>query len=335
MMEKAHARNSHVVSWHTSRGGGKRPCVRACAGDRPGIRRDSALCVAVSVHCIPPPLLSSDMYVGEEKRRTAGARERVQETTLLHFPPHPLIEQLPQNGLAAHRPPLPFLPVRRQAVLHTTRNGAPSHKSTLHIPAPVFIAAFLSYTLALTHPHTPPLNKFSSQTSFFSMASRKARTFSRLALTFVVTFIVIFLIAVPPLHARGSSDSDIPSREMESVEEVHLGNYYDLVGHDQFVLLQFYADWCAYCREFSSLYDEFGQYVRIRPELGGRLLVGKVNGPKETRLQRRYKISGYPTVILVPPNKHAGPEFIDDRNFHQLLDFVQSEMAKAEYAITE
>ncbi|AYU79666.1 conserved hypothetical protein [Leishmania infantum JPCM5] len=56
-----------------------------------------------------------------------------------------------------------------------------------------------------------------------------------------------------------------------------------------------------------------------------RLVVGKVNAPNEARIQRRYKVSGYPTVIMVPPNKHAGVEFTGNRNFNQLLDFVERE----------
>ncbi|CBZ27887.1 conserved hypothetical protein [Leishmania mexicana MHOM/GT/2001/U1103] len=167
------------------------------------------------------------------------------------------------------------------------------------------------------------------------MLSRKARAFARLALILAVTFITAVLIAIPLLEARRGFDGNSPSRKMEGVEEVNSENYYDIVGHDQFVLLEFYAVWCGYCREFASVYDEFGKYVRIRPELQERLVVGKVNAPDEVRIQRRYKISGYPTVILVPPNQHAGVEFTENRNFNQLLDFVEREMAKQEYAITE
>lgn len=167
------------------------------------------------------------------------------------------------------------------------------------------------------------------------MPSRKARTFARLALIFAVTFITAVLIAIPLLEARRNFDGNNPSRKMEGVEEVNSENYFDLVGHDRFVLLEFYAEWCGYCREFASLYDEFGKYVRTRPELQQRLVVGKVNAPNEARIQRRYKVSSYPTVVLVPPNKHTGVEFTENRNFNQLLGFVEREMAKKEYAVTE
>ncbi|TPP51959.1 hypothetical protein CGC20_4880 [Leishmania donovani] len=99
---------------------------------------------------------------------------------------------------------------------------------------------------------------------------------------------------LPTITKRDASfDGNNPSREMEGVEEANPESYFDLLG----------------------------KYVRIRPEMQQRLVVGKVNAPNEARIQRRYKVSGYPTVIMVPPNKHAGVEFTGNRNFNQLLDF--------------
>ncbi|CAJ1014986.1 putative Thioredoxin [Leishmania utingensis] len=167
------------------------------------------------------------------------------------------------------------------------------------------------------------------------MRSPEKHTFARFALISVVAFAVTLLIAVPLSEAKRSDEADDPSRAMGGVEDVNSENYYDIVGHDQFVLLEFYAVWCGHCRKFSPIYEEFGKYIRIRPELQGRVVVGKVNAPTEPRIRRRYRISGYPTVILVPPNKHVGVEFTDNRNFNGLLDFVEREMAKKEYAIIE
>ncbi|CAG9576360.1 conserved hypothetical protein [Leishmania major strain Friedlin] len=167
------------------------------------------------------------------------------------------------------------------------------------------------------------------------MASRKMCTFARLVPIFAVTFITAALIAIPLLEARHNFDGNNPSRKMEGVEEVNSENYFDLVGRNRFVLLEFYVDWCRYCREFASLYDEFGKYVQARSELQQRLVVGKVNALNEALIQRQYNVSSYPTVILVPPNKHTGVVFTENRNFNQLLNFVEREMVKKEYAVTE
>lgn len=157
----------------------------------------------------------------------------------------------------------------------------------------------------------------------------RARTIVRCASIFVVTFVVALLIAVPLLEARVSGDrAMLPSREMEGVEDVNSENYYDVVGHDRYVLLEFYADWCGHCKDFSPLYGEFGQYVQLRPELVDKLIVAKVNSPENKRLQQRYKIEGYPTVLLVPPHSHTGIEFQHSRDFSQLVEFVESHVLK-------
>ncbi|KAK7201186.1 Thioredoxin [Novymonas esmeraldas] len=156
----------------------------------------------------------------------------------------------------------------------------------------------------------------------------RLRGVARLALIAMAALVVTFLVAIPLLEAKRSYAANSPSRPMEGVEDVNAENYYDVVGHDQFVLLEFYADWCGYCRDFAPIYAEFGKYVRIRPELQERLIVGKVNAPSAGRIQRRYKVDGYPTVVLVPPNKHVGIEFTDNRDFNELLAFVEREMAK-------
>ncbi|KAG5499506.1 hypothetical protein JIQ42_04979 [Leishmania sp. Namibia] len=164
--------------------------------------------------------------------------------------------------------------------------------------------------------------------------SLKTRTFASRALLFVATLVVTSLVAIPLLEAKRVFDGDRPSRVMEGIEDISSENYYDVVGNDQFVLLEFYSDRCGFCRGFASVYEEFGKYVRIRPELQERLVVGKVNSLNETRIQRRYKIKGYPTVVLIPPNRHAGVQFTGKRGFNELLAFVQRGMEK-EYAIAD
>ncbi|KAG5476638.1 hypothetical protein CUR178_03811 [Leishmania enriettii] len=165
--------------------------------------------------------------------------------------------------------------------------------------------------------------------------SLKTRTFASRALLFVATLVVTSLVAITLLEAKRVFHGDRPSRVMEGIVDISSENYYDVVGNDQFVLLEFYSDGCSFCRDFASVYEELGKYALIRPELQEKLVVGKVDSPSETRIQRRYKIKGYPTVVLVPPNRHAGVHFTGKRDFNELLAFVQREMEKKEYAIAD
>ncbi|KPI85982.1 hypothetical protein ABL78_4944 [Leptomonas seymouri] len=153
------------------------------------------------------------------------------------------------------------------------------------------------------------------------------RFLMRLAAVFTVTVVAMLAVSVVALEAKLDDTEKLPSRAMEGVEEVNSENYYDVVGHDRYVLLEFYADWCGYCQDFSSMYEEYGMYVQSRPELVERVILAKVNSPENPRIQRRYGVRGYPTVLLVPPHSHTGVEFRRSRDFNELVDFVEKQLA--------
>ncbi|KPA86785.1 hypothetical protein ABB37_00852 [Leptomonas pyrrhocoris] len=150
----------------------------------------------------------------------------------------------------------------------------------------------------------------------------------RLVLIFLVTFVVVFFIAVHFLKTKKVSNTVLlPSRKMEGVEDVNSENYDDVVGHDRYVLIEFYADWCGHCRVFSPTYAKFAKYVQHRPDLVSRLIVAKVNSPENVRIEQRYKIEGYPTVLLVPPHSHTWVEFQHSRDVNGLTQFVEEQLA--------
>ena len=59
-------------------------------------------------------------------------------------------------------------------------------------------------------------------------------------------------------------------------------------------IIDFYADWCAPCRQLSPLIDE------IAKEYDGKLVVYKVDTEKEKVLAQDMGISGLPTLLFVP-----------------------------------
>lgn len=59
-------------------------------------------------------------------------------------------------------------------------------------------------------------------------------------------------------------------------------------------IIDFYADWCAPCRQLSPLVDE------IAREYSGKIVVYKVNTDKESELAQNLGISGLPTLLFIP-----------------------------------
>jgi thioredoxin 1 len=58
------------------------------------------------------------------------------------------------------------------------------------------------------------------------------------------------------------------------------------------VLVDFYTDWCGYCRQLAPTIGT------LSDEYKGRADFVKVNGDKAPDLVRRYAIEGYPTIML-------------------------------------
>jgi thioredoxin 1 len=60
------------------------------------------------------------------------------------------------------------------------------------------------------------------------------------------------------------------------------------------VIIDFYADWCAPCRQLSPLVEE------IAKEYEGKIVVYKVNTDKERVLTQSLGITNLPTLLYIP-----------------------------------
>ena len=63
---------------------------------------------------------------------------------------------------------------------------------------------------------------------------------------------------------------------------------------DKPAIIDFYADWCAPCRQLSPLVDE------IAKEYAGKIVVYKVDTEKERALSQSIGITGLPTLLFIP-----------------------------------
>jgi len=63
---------------------------------------------------------------------------------------------------------------------------------------------------------------------------------------------------------------------------------------DMPAIIDFYADWCAPCRQLSPLVDE------IAKEYKGKIVVYKVDTEKEKALSQSIGITGLPTLLFIP-----------------------------------
>jgi putative thioredoxin len=58
------------------------------------------------------------------------------------------------------------------------------------------------------------------------------------------------------------------------------------------VMVDFWADWCPPCRALTPVLE------RVAAEYAGRIVLAKVDADENMKLAGRYRLRGFPTVIL-------------------------------------
>ncbi len=81
------------------------------------------------------------------------------------------------------------------------------------------------------------------------------------------------------------------------------------------VLVDFWADWCPPCRFLTPVLEKVTQGYR------GEVLLAKVEVDENMRLAGRYKLRGFPTVILFIRREEAG-RFSGARSEQQVRTFI-------------
>ena len=74
----------------------------------------------------------------------------------------------------------------------------------------------------------------------------------------------------------------------------------EVLGSDQPVLVDFYADWCQPCRALGPTVDE------LAGEFAGRVKVGAVDVDAESSLAQDYDVHSIPTLLLFKNGEIVG-----------------------------
>jgi putative thioredoxin len=89
--------------------------------------------------------------------------------------------------------------------------------------------------------------------------------------------------------------------------------------HQQPVLVDFWAEWCAPCLSLSPALE------RVIDELEGLVLLAKVEVDDNMRLAGHYRLRGFPTVILFVNGEEIG-RFHGSRASHWLREWIEEHL---------
>ena len=68
--------------------------------------------------------------------------------------------------------------------------------------------------------------------------------------------------------------------------------FHEMMKEDQFLLVDYWAPWCGYCRRIAPAYEKLAQ------EQGDKLVIAKINIDEEALLAHQERIEVIPTLVL-------------------------------------
>ena len=91
----------------------------------------------------------------------------------------------------------------------------------------------------------------------------------------------------------------------------------DVLNAEGLVLVDFWAEWCAPCKQIGPILEEMAQ------ELEGSLSIAKVNIDENPQTPTKYGVRGIPTLILFKGGQVAGTK-VGTAPKGVLMEWVQS-----------
>ena len=96
---------------------------------------------------------------------------------------------------------------------------------------------------------------------------------------------------------------------------------HDVLHADKPVLVDFWAQWCPYCRRIAPAFDKIGE------QYADTLAAGKINYDEEPQLIERFGIDTIPTLMLFRDGKVLGSIVAPDSKA-EIESFIRKTLAQ-------
>ncbi|EPY51700.1 protein disulfide isomerase [Schizosaccharomyces cryophilus OY26] len=105
-----------------------------------------------------------------------------------------------------------------------------------------------------------------------------------------------------------------------SVVELDSASFDKIVMDDtKDVLVEFYADWCGYCKRLAPTYEKLASVFKNEPNVE----IAKVNGDIYADIGMKHQVASFPTIKLFQKGRKDKPDaYNGDRSLESLTDYL-------------
>ncbi|KAL5105894.1 Endoplasmic reticulum resident protein 44 [Taenia crassiceps] len=111
-----------------------------------------------------------------------------------------------------------------------------------------------------------------------------------------------------------------------SVLDLTMANFLDVLKQHDFVLVNFYAEWCRFSRDLAPIFLSTGESV-AQEFKDGKVVLGRVDCDDQGALCMSQGVSKYPTLRLFKFTRRYGSEYRNQRSVEAFLTYLREQTA--------
>lgn len=110
------------------------------------------------------------------------------------------------------------------------------------------------------------------------------------------------------------------------VIQMSAGNVQEILGSNELVFVNFYADWCRFSQILAPVFEETSNKVKEEFPMAGKVAFAKVDCDAETTVAADYHITKYPTLKLFRNGQVVKKEYRGQRSSDSLAAYIREQL---------